>query len=85
MAGGLGPTSSPKSARILRTTTGSAERKEIRVDLKAMLAGKAADARLQPDDILFVPGSTTKKLGAAALGTLVTTGTTVAIWGTVSR
>lgn len=59
LAEGTTSTSSQKSARIIRTET-SGDKKEIRIDLKRILEGKAADPVLQPKDILFVPNSAGK-------------------------
>jgi polysaccharide export outer membrane protein len=41
---------------------GSAEPTEIAVNLKRIMAGKARDIPLQPNDILFVPNSAAKTI-----------------------
>jgi hypothetical protein len=45
---------------IRRTATGQ-ERGKIPVDLEKLMAGKLEDPLLQPNDILFVPESGTKR------------------------
>lgn len=80
MAEGLGTTPSPQKSKILRTPKGSSQRVEIAVDLKRVLAGKAADMALQPNDILFVPTSASKKAAARALEAAIATGTGIVIW-----
>src|SRR5207253_1460693 len=60
LAEGLQPTAAPAGVQILRSRQAGG-RKEIAVDLKRILSGKMPDVKLQPDDILFVPGSTGKK------------------------
>lgn len=59
LAEGTTSTSSEKGARIIRTDAGG-EKEEIRIDLKRILAGKAADPLLQSKDILFIPNSAGK-------------------------
>jgi polysaccharide biosynthesis/export protein len=59
LAEGLGPSPSA-GARILRATSGSGPRTEVPVDLKKIMAGKANDVILQPNDILVIPHSTSK-------------------------
>ena len=44
-----------KHARIMRPVPSSDRRTEIAVNLKDLLAGKAPDQQLQPNDLLFVP------------------------------
>ena len=59
LAEGTTSTSSQKGARIIRTDAGG-DKKEIRIDLKLILEGKAADPVLQSKDILFIPNSAGK-------------------------
>ena len=80
LAGGLRRTAAPQSARILRAGGGTAARREIPVDLKKILAGRASDISLQPDDILFIPASGPKRAGARALEAAIQVGTGVVIW-----
>jgi len=43
---------------------------EIPVDVKKVLKGKAEDIKLARNDIVFVPGSTTKIVGKTVLSSL---------------
>jgi len=80
MAEGLGATPAPQDSRILRSVPGNTERKQIPVDLKKVLVGKAEDMNLRADDILFVPSSTGKKAVARALEAAIQTTTGIIIW-----
>jgi len=80
LAEGLGRTASAKHAKILRAANGSGPRSEKEIDLREIMAGKVADAALEPEDILFVPNSTAKSASYRALDALVSTGSGVAIY-----
>ncbi len=81
MAEGLAPVSSPQSARIIRTPAGErSSRSEIPVDLKKILAGKAEDITLGPNDILYIPGSASKKIAMRSLEAAIQTVSGVIIW-----
>ena len=80
MAEGLGPMPKAQDSKILRLVPGSDERKEIPVDLKKVMSGKAEDMALKANDILFVPDSTAKKVTARALEAVIQTATGVIIW-----
>src|SRR5271156_680105 len=71
LAGGWDKTASLSSARVLRAD-GGAQREQIPADIKKIMQNKAPDLELRPDDILFVPNSFGKQLGArgadAAIG-----------------
>jgi polysaccharide biosynthesis/export protein len=61
LAEGLQKTAAADRAKILRPVPGSSsERSEIPVNIKKLLAGKAPDVPLKPNDILFVPTSAAK-------------------------
>src|SRR5258708_7110456 len=61
LAEGLDRLAAPRNAKILRAEPGvDSARKEIPVDLKNILEGKAGDIALQSEDILFVPNSVSK-------------------------
>jgi polysaccharide export outer membrane protein len=79
-AEGFGPTPSPQNSKIVRVVAGSNERQEIPVDLKKVLAGKAEDIALRPNDILVVPPNVPRKVMTRALEAAVQTATGVAIW-----
>lgn len=57
LSGGLSPTAKASKATILRAVGSSARRAEIPVDIKQVLAGRANDFPLLPNDVLVVPGS----------------------------
>ena len=80
MAEGLGPTPKPQNSKILRLVPGSGERREIPVDLKKVMSGKAEDIALRANDVLLVPDSTGKKVTARALEAVIQTATGVIIW-----
>jgi polysaccharide export outer membrane protein len=59
MAGGTVPAANTSGAKVIRPVPGST-RTELPINLKAIMAGKAKDILLQPEDILFVPDSYAK-------------------------
>jgi polysaccharide export outer membrane protein len=79
-AEGFGLTPAPQDAKIVRQVAGSAERQEIPVDLKRVLAGTAEDIAMRPNDILVVPPSGPKKAAARALEAAIQAATGIAIW-----
>ena len=80
MAEGLERTADSRHSRILRAVIGQTPRREIHVDIKDILAGKAEDIPLQPGDILFIPGSMSKMLGLRTTEAIVQTLTGVAVY-----
>jgi polysaccharide biosynthesis/export protein len=84
LAEGLARFASADKAKIMRAVPGSAQRTETPVDLKRLLAGKAADLPLRADDILFIPDSAKKAATVrgleALLGMGAQIGTGVAIY-----
>jgi len=85
LAGGLTPNAKPAAARILRPILGGPKRAELPVDLRAVLDGKVADIPLQPDDILYVPESTGKKITARMIESMLTVGLGSVVWAFVGR
>jgi polysaccharide biosynthesis/export protein len=79
-AEGYGETPAPQNARIIRQVPGTADRKEIPVDLTKVQTGKAEDVALRPNDILVVPPSGPKRAAARAVEAAIQTATGVAIW-----
>jgi polysaccharide export outer membrane protein len=73
LAEGLDPRAAPEKVHIMRRV--GEEQKLIPVNVKKVLAGKAEDLALKPNDILFVPNSTQK---------VITTRTVEAAIGIVS-
>jgi polysaccharide export outer membrane protein len=70
LAGGLTVTAALEKAQILRSSPGSSEHTEIAVNLKRIMAGKAPDIQLQPNDILFVPNSAVRTFTYKAIDIL---------------
>jgi len=60
MAQGVNRTAARKHTRLLRKTASGVD--ETILDLKRVLEGGAADADLQPEDIVYIPPSTAKSL-----------------------
>lgn len=61
-AGGPSRTASSRGLIVRTTPEGS---RSVTFDFRAILAGKERDQLLRPDDIVFIPGSGVKTLGAA--------------------
>jgi polysaccharide biosynthesis/export protein len=79
MAEGLDSFADTAHARILRASA-TGQRAEQQLDIKKIMAGKAEDIRLNPDDILFIPSSTSKKMTAKSIEAAVQVGVGFAIW-----
>ncbi|MFN7985431.1 MAG: polysaccharide biosynthesis/export family protein [Vicinamibacterales bacterium] len=82
-SGGLNRTAAASNARILRSVPGTDERKEVRVDLKKILAGKSGDVALIAGDILVVPDSTSKRATTRALEAAIQMGLMVGSYGLI--
>ena len=80
LAGGVETASAPEHTRILRAATGAAEREELPIDLKKIMAGKAVDVPLQAEDILFIPSSVPKRAAIRAIEAAIQVGTGIAIF-----
>jgi polysaccharide export outer membrane protein len=81
LAEGSEHTADLKRVRIIRNSQIPGQRQEIVCDLGRILSGKAEDIDLKAQDILFVPGSTGKKVALKALETAITTGSGIAMFG----
>jgi polysaccharide export outer membrane protein len=79
LAGGWDKTASLSSARVLRAS-GGAEREQIPLNVKKIMENKAPDLEMRPDDILYIPNSNGKMLGAMGLASAIGVGTGIAIW-----
>lgn len=66
LTGGWQAAADPSKAVIVRQEA-NGRRKTIRVNLPKIMARKEHDVALDPNDMLYVPGSTAKKVGFAAL------------------
>jgi polysaccharide export outer membrane protein len=79
MAEGFTPTAGKKTARILRANQ-DGSKTEIPINLGNILKGKAEDATLAANDILFVPDSKQKIVGQRALDVSVATFSGWLVW-----
>jgi polysaccharide export outer membrane protein len=79
LAGGWDKMAALGSARILRAG-GGATREQIPANVKKIMENKAPDLQMQPDDILYVPNSLTKMVGARGIETALGIGTGLLIW-----
>jgi polysaccharide export outer membrane protein len=70
LAGGLGRTAKQDKAKILRPSPDPLKHEEIAVNIKQILAGKAEDIGLRPQDILVVPTSSRKAFAVVVTGTM---------------
>jgi polysaccharide biosynthesis/export protein len=80
MAEGVLPTAAAQHAKLLRRDPNSNQRVEIALDLKRILAGKAENIMLRPDDILLVPNSAARSVAIRSLEAAIQLGTGIAIW-----
>jgi polysaccharide biosynthesis/export protein len=78
MAHGTNSTAALGSAKLIHKASTAPE--EIPIPLNAILAAKAPDLELQPDDIVFVPNSVTKSITRRSLEAIVQTATGLAIY-----
>lgn len=81
LAQGNEHTADMKHARIIRNSQIPGKRQEILCDLTSILKGKTEDIGLQAQDILYVPGSTGKRVALRAIEAAVSTGSGIAIYG----
>jgi polysaccharide export outer membrane protein len=79
LAEGLDGRAAPKRVRILRRGGVGGDR-QIPVDVKAILAGKAEDVVLRPNDILYVPSDAMKTITNRAIEAAIQIGTGLAIF-----
>jgi polysaccharide export outer membrane protein len=80
LAEGVQPGAVTQNARILRAA-GTSGRMEVAVDVKKMLQNRAPDQPLLPNDILFIPNSSSRAVGLRLLEAGVQMATGIAIWG----
>ena len=80
LAEGIVGTSDAKHSRIIHHPADASLRKETPVDVKRILAGKAEDLPLDGGDILFIPGSLSKKAGLKTVEAAIETASGIAIW-----
>ncbi len=83
MAQGANPTAALDRAKLIRNSAQGGEPQEIPISLKKILAAKAPDMDLQPNDIVFVPNSAAKSAGRRTLSAIVETATGMAVYGSM--
>jgi polysaccharide biosynthesis/export protein len=80
LAEGLNKTAAPGKAKIMRAVAGSPNRTEIAINLKELMAGKAADLPLKSNDILFIPNSAARSVAARTAEAALQVVTGIAIY-----
>jgi polysaccharide export outer membrane protein len=80
MAEGISATSDAKHCRIIHHAADGTLRSETQIDVRRIMAGKAQDLPLDGGDILFVPGSISRKAGVKTVEAAIQTATGLAIW-----
>jgi polysaccharide export outer membrane protein len=78
LAEGTKPNAKLNNARLIRRTDDGPQ--ETPIKLKEILAGKAEDTLLRPNDILFIPDSTAKSAAKRSLEAILQVATGVAIY-----
>jgi polysaccharide export outer membrane protein len=77
LAGGTTHSAALNNAKIIRKTPGGME--ETPIPLKKILAAKAPDLPMQPEDVLFVPGSASKSAAARGIEAVLQAATALSI------
>jgi len=80
LAEGIDGTSDAKHSRIIHHDPDGTEHSEKQIDVKRIMRGEAADVPLSGGDILFVPGSLSRKAGLRTVEAAIQTATGLAIW-----
>ena len=78
MAQGTNSTAALDRAKLIRRTAAGPQ--EIPFSLKKILAAQAEDLKLQPDDIVFIPGSATKNAAKRGIEAVLQAATGIAIY-----
>lgn len=82
LAGGVQRNAAVEKAKILRLVPGSsADRTQITINIKRLMAGRLPDVPLQANDILFIPNSGAKTAGFRTVEAIVTMATGMAVYG----
>ena len=79
LAQGVNRSAAMGSTRIIRRTPQGPS--EVQVPLKQMMAAKTSDMELQPEDILFIPGSAAKNVVRRSMESVMQVATGLAIYG----
>jgi polysaccharide export outer membrane protein len=80
LAEGLTVTAGSRNAKIIRPAENGAEKTELAVNVKNILAGKTPDVPMHPNDILFIPNSAAKNATIRGLESAIQMGTGLVIW-----
>jgi len=80
LAEGVGPTAAKGSVLILRQVPGDSARTQTQIDIGKIMAGKAPDVDLLPNDILYVPNSMTKVITRRVVDTAISSAAGALIW-----
>src|SRR6267378_3532145 len=78
LAQGTNPNAALNAPGLIRKTPEGS--KDVPLSLKQILAAKAPDLQLQPDDVVFVPGSAGKSAAKRGAEAILQMATGVAIW-----
>jgi len=78
LAQGTNPNAALNSAKLIRKTPEGP--KDVPLELKKILAAKAPDLQLQPDDVVFVPDSAGKSAAKRGAEAVLQMATGMAIW-----
>jgi len=78
LAQGTNPNAALNSAKLIRKTPEGP--KDVPLELKKILAAKALDLQLQPDDVVFVPDSAGKSAAKRGAEAVLQMATGMAIW-----
>lgn len=78
LAQGTNPNAALNAAKLIRKTPEGPT--DVPLDLKKILAAKAPDPQLQPDDVVFVPGSAGKSAAKRGAEAILQMATGIAIW-----
>jgi polysaccharide export outer membrane protein len=78
LAQGTNPNAALDSARIIRKAPEGPQ--DVPLSLKKIMAAKAPDPQLLPDDVVFVPGSAGKSAAKKGAETILQMATGIAIW-----
>jgi polysaccharide export outer membrane protein len=78
LAGGNSPMAALGRAQIVRQVKGA--REAVPISVKKILEGRNKDIRLQPQDILFIPGSTGKNAATRSVEAILQAAVGVAIY-----
>lgn len=81
LAEGIDGTSDAKHSRIIHHASDGTEHSETHIDVKRIMRGQAPDVPLDGGDILFVPGSTSKKAGLRTMEAVIQTASGMAVFG----